>query len=234
MNNCIRIVTPGKGDILIAENGDILKPPADWGFLPAGDAGITRKITSAGIYWRVQIKMGRRIISKGVWAPIDIIENAKIETEAVRSTLSYKKKIESSRNTRIKKQAVYEIDFLESVKKYLSFNILYKELEQKLAEAVTLHAVPVGSGTVARTATIPIEERAEKAVIAWMRHQTTAYDTMVIPRIKGKRRETRRLLAKHSNEILESYRKGEEVPDNCPLQKALDLPRRHRDTEVFF
>jgi len=79
----------------------------------------------------------------------------------------------------------------------------------------------VGSGTVARTAMIPIEERAAKAVIAWMRHKTTAYDSMVIPRLKGKRREIRRMLAERSAEILDSYRKGKAVPENCPLKKAL-------------
>jgi len=218
MNNCSRIVTPGKGNILIGENGEILHPPENWGFQHAGDTGITRKITSAGIYWRVQVKMGRRIISKGVWAPVEIIERAKQEVEALRETSSYKKKIESSRNLRGKKQAVYETEFLEAVKSFLSFNDRYRELEEKLAEAVTLHAVPVGSGTVARTSMIPLEERAAKAVIAWMRHKTTAYDSMVIPRIKGKRRETRIMLAKRSAEILESYRKGEAVPENCPLK----------------
>ena len=38
----------------------------------------------------------------------------------------------------------------------------------------------MGSGTVARTKRCPLSE-AEAAVIAWMRHQTTAYDSMVIP-----------------------------------------------------
>eukprot|EP01035_Chromulina_nebulosa_P056444 gene56444-77358_t len=57
------------------------------------------------------------------------------------------------------------------------------------------HATPVGSGTVARTKRIPIEQRAEAATIAWMRHQTTGYDSMTIPREKGLRREVRRMLA---------------------------------------
>jgi len=222
MNSESRIVTPGKSNTFIGEKGEILTPPAGWSFFPAGDAGITRKITSAGIYWRVQIKAGKRIISKGVWAPSVTIEKAKLEVEAVRETTSYKKRLENSRNLRVKKQAVYETDFLESVKNFLSFSPCYKELEHKLAEAVTLHAVPVGSGTVARTVMIPIEERAAKAVIAWMRHQTTAYDSMIIPKIKGKRRETRRILAHRSSEILESYRKGSAVPENCPLKKAFD------------
>jgi len=222
MDEDCRIVKPGNGNTLIGENGEILHPPEDWGFFPAGDAGITRKITAKGVFWRVQIKKGKRTISKGVWAPLDTIKDAKNTVEAVRSTDSYKRKLASSLKSREKKQAEYEIEFFESVKDFLSFNQCYKELEQKLAEAVTLHAVPVGSGTVARTAMIPIEERAAKAVIAWMRHKTTAYDSMVIPRIKGKRREARRMLAQRSSQILDTYRKGKNIPENCPLQSAIE------------
>ena len=221
MNKSSRIVTPGPGNTLRGGNDEILTPPLDWAFYPAGDAGITRKITAEGIFWRVQVRKGKRTISKGVWAPLEIIERAKTEAEAVRSTDAYKKKLESSRKSREKKQAEYETEFLEAVKNFLSFDPCYNEIQQKLAQAVTLHAVPVGSGTVARTEMIPIEERAARAVIAWMRHQTTVYDTMHIPRVKGMRRETRRLLAKRSGEILESYRRGENIPDHCPLKKAL-------------
>jgi hypothetical protein len=82
--------------------------------------------------------------------------------------------------------------------------------------------VPVGSGTVARTQRIPIERRAEAAVIAWMRHQTTAYDHMKIPREKGARREVRRMLAGRSRELLERYRRGGgESRSSCPLKRAL-------------
>ena len=54
---------------------------------------------------------------------------------------------------------------------------------------MTRHATPVGNGTLARAGHIPIHKRANSAVIAWMRHETTAYDQMKIPRIKGKRRK---------------------------------------------
>jgi hypothetical protein len=57
--------------------------------------------------------------------------------------------------------------------------------------------------------------------IAWMRHQATAYESMKIPRIKGKRRETRRVLAQRSKELLGRYRRGEVVGDECPLTRAL-------------
>ena len=84
------------------------------------------------------------------------------------------------------------------------------------------HAAPVGSGTVARAERIPISQWAEAAVIAWMRHQTTAYDEMKIPRIKGTRQETRRLLSEKSRQKLEAYRAGRPVAEaGCPLRRAL-------------
>jgi hypothetical protein len=105
--------------------------------------------------------------------------------------------------------------------KFLNFHAAHEELATRFAKAVAEHATPVGSGTVARTKRIPIERRAEAAVIAWMRHQTTAYDTMVIPRVKGKRREVRRMLAERSKELLARYRRGEQDASLCPLARAL-------------
>jgi hypothetical protein len=104
---------------------------------------------------------------------------------------------------------------------FSAFHPHYADLAERLARAGTDHATPVGSGTLVRTKRIPIEKRAEAAVIAWMRHQTTAYDGMGIPRIKGKRREVRRLLARRSQELLARYRRGEPVPEERPLRRAL-------------
>jgi hypothetical protein len=65
------------------------------------------------------------------------------------------------------------------------------------------------------------------AVIAWMWHQTTAYDPTAIPRVKGQRRETRRLLAEKSRQLLEVYRAGEPVAEaDCLLQRALGVSRQ--------
>ena len=118
-------------------------------------------------------------------------------------------------------QAEYVEDFFGAVVTFLGFQANYGDLAQRMARAVTDHATPVGSGTVARTKRISVEQRAEAAVIAWMRHQTTAYDSMTIARVKGKRREIRRLLARRSHDLLDSYRRGELPPEGCPLQKAL-------------
>ena len=129
--------------------------------------------------------------------------------------------MEADARRRDKVQADYVEDFFGAVVSFLSFHPSYAELASRLARAVTDHATPVGSGTVARTKRIPVERRAEAAVIAWMRHRTTGYDGMTIPRVKGKRREVRRLLARRSQELLQGYRRGEPALDGCPLRKAL-------------
>ncbi|MGL4293720.1 MAG: DUF2293 domain-containing protein [Bacteroidales bacterium] len=216
------ILTPGPSNTLLDEQGNVHTPPPSWQFLPAGDAGITRKVTAKGEYWRVQVKMGRRLISKGVWAPATTIAEAKRDMEGVRQTDAYQKKMAAGKARREKKQATYEMDFLDAVLQYLNFHPCYAQEAKRMAELICAHATPVGSGTVARTTRIPIGERAEKAVIAWMRHQTTAYDDMPIARIKGERRKVRRMLAERSVRLLEQYRQGNEIPPFCPLRKVLE------------
>jgi hypothetical protein len=221
MDEQSRIVTLAANGRLLDENGQPVTPPEGWAFLPAGDAGVTRKVSSAGVFWRVQVKMGRRIISKGLWAPKDTIELAVLQMQSTRQTELYQKKVEAAKRRREKIQTEYVDDFCNQVERFLNFHPIYKDMGAKMAKLVSLHATPVGSGTVARTATISIEERASRAVIAWMRHQTTAYDQMPIARVKGERRRVRRMLAQRSVELLESYRKGEPIKIDCPLHAAL-------------
>ena len=217
----IRIENPGKNGSLKDAKGEILFPPSTWVFLPAGDAGITRKVTSKAVFWRVEVKMGRRIISQGIWAPAMTIMQAREVVMAARLTDEYRRKRVSDIIRRDHKQVLYDAEFCTAVEDYLGFHQIYKTMEKKLAKAVTLHAIPVGSGTVARIQTIPVEERAAHAVIAWMRHETTAYDQVKIARIKGERRAVRREYAQQSVALLAIYRQGKGIPDNCPLQKAM-------------
>lgn len=155
----------------------------------------------------VQEKKGRKLFSKGVWAPATTIEQIKVELTAERSTENFAKRKEADAKRRVKAQAEYAEDFTGAVVKFLSFHPAHADLAQRLARVVADHATPVGSGTVARTKRIPLEQRAEAAVIAWMRHQTTGYDSMPIPRVRGKRAR---------------YRWGETDGGECPLAKALD------------
>lgn len=204
-----------------AANGQVKVVPKDWELLPPGDAALTRRVKKAGETWSIKQKRGRRVFSQGVWAPQSTIKRIKAELEHERSTEQYQKKRQSDQRRRVKKQDEYVEDFTHAVKQFLKFHPRHASLGERLATAVAQHATPVGSGTVARTQRIPIERRAEAAVIAWMRHQTTAYDSMVIPRVRGKRREVRRMLAERSRQVLEQYRSGAALSSNCPLYKSL-------------
>ncbi len=204
-------------------DGVVIPVPASWVLLPPGDAGLTRRVKAAGDYWVVQERVGRRMFSRGVWAAQATIEQARADLAAERSTAGYARKQEAAAQRREQVQTEYVEDFRGAVLTFLAFHPTHADLADRLAHAVADHATPVGSGTVARTERIPIDERAEAAVIAWMRHQTTGYDGMIIPRIKGKRREVRRLLAQRSQELLARYRRGEPSAPRCPLWKSVML-----------
>jgi hypothetical protein len=209
--------TPGT---VRTEDGKTLTAPEGWVLLKPGDAALTRRVKLAGEHWQVQEKKGRKLFSRGVWAPKATIERIKAELDAERNTASYQKRRAADTVRREKSQADYVDNFFETVVAYLCFHQKHAALAQRLAKAVTDHATPVGSGTVARTQRIPVNERAEAAVLAWMRHHTTDYEGRTIPRIKGKRREVRKTLAKSSKQLLNRYRQGE-VLKNGPLEKAL-------------
>jgi hypothetical protein len=204
-----------------AAHGNILNVPKGWILLPPGDPGLTRRVKAAGDHWAVSEKVGRKVFSRGVWASSATVERIRAELEAERSTASYAKRRESDAKRREKTQADYVEDFFGAVVAFLGFHPRHHDLGERLARAVTDHATPVGSGTVARTKRITVEQRAEAAVIAWMRHRTTSYDDMTIQRVKGKRREVRRMLAQRSHELLRKYRRREAVGIACPLMMAL-------------
>src|SRR5690606_23018239 len=198
-------------------SGERLRVPEGWTLLPPGDPGLTRRVKREGPTWTVQERRGRKIFSRGVWAPAERVERVRAELASERSDPRYHRRLEQSRARREAQEAEYARSFCDSVFAFLAFDPRYEEVARCLAEIVTAHAAEVGSGTVARTERIPIEQRAEAAVIAWMRHQTTGYDEMRIPRVKGMRREVRRMLATRSRQILERYRRGEPIPESCPL-----------------
>ena len=208
--------------VFLSPDGRKLSVPAGWECLPPGDAGLTRRVKQLGPSWTVQEKRGRKVFSQGVYAQADHIAQAKEEVARERSTESYARRRQSDLARREDKQASYVTEFAQAVRAYLHFAPAYAQQQSLLVDLVTAHATPVGSQTVARTQRIPVEERAASAVIAWLRHKTTAYDSMSIPRQKGMRREVRRDLAAVSRSLLDAHRRGDvHAPPSCPLCTAL-------------
>lgn len=199
-----------------------LPVPSGWALLEPGDATLTRRVKQGGTSWKIEQKQGRRTISLGILADAGRIERVRAELAAERDTPAYRKKLAASRARREREQESYVEDFGVAVRAFLRFAPVHAAFERELAAAVTAHATPVGSGTVARTRRIPVEQRAEAAVIAWMRHHTTAYEQMHIARVKGRRRSVRRQLAAESKRLLQRYRDGGAVDAGCPLAAALN------------
>lgn len=203
------------------EHGATLGAPNGWVLLPPGDAGLTRRVKAAGPSWTVVEKRGRKTFGRGILAPAEHIEAARSALETERADPAYARQLDAGRARRARTEAAYALDFAAEVRAFLSFSEAFSGLARQVADAVAAHATPVGSGTVARTKRIAIDERAEAAVIAWLRHQTTAYDDMSIARVKGLRREVRRELAARSRALLGRHRGAPHATTGCRLCEAL-------------
>ncbi len=207
---------------VVSADGVVHEVPESWELLPPGDAGLTRRVKAAGPHWVVQEKRGRKVFSRGIWADATTIATLRQQLEQERASPSYAKRLAAGAVRREKAQLEYVTEFQQAVVDFLAFDSRYSELAAAIAQRVTTHATPVGSGTVARTSQLTMEQKARAAVIAWMRHQTTAYDHMKIARVKGQRREVRRQLATESNRLLERYRQGLPPLPSCPLLQAIE------------
>ena len=218
----LEVRTSNQPNSITTSEGKVLEIPATWALLPPGDAALSRRIKKDGPSWTVKKQKGRRLMSQGILAPAERIKFLRQQLLLEREDPSYQKKLDAGRKRREKQEELYKKEFWTAVVAFLNFHEGVENLALDMATRITEHAIPVGSGTVARTKMIPIEKRAEAATIAWMRHQTTAYDDMSIPRQKGARREVRSKLAKRSKLLLGRYRKGDVDLGRCPLYKALN------------
>src|SRR5436305_11154169 len=115
--------TPGPTpNALRSADGRILTAPEGWVLLPPGDAALTRRVKAAGDHWIVQEKKGRKVFSRGVWAPAATIARIRVELEAERSTEGHAKRKEADARRRDKAQAEYVEDFFVQVVKFLAFH----------------------------------------------------------------------------------------------------------------
>lgn len=207
---------------VLTVDGRVLAVPADWDLLPPGDAALSRRLKEGGPTWTVIEVKGRKRFSHGIWGSAARLAVLRAERLVEQQNPAYLRKLHAGRQRRAAAEVVYAENFRAAVVAFLGFHPSQRAAAELMGTKIAAHATPVGSGTVARTERIPIEQRAEAATIAWMRHQTTGYDQLVIPREKGRRREVRRLLAQRSVQLLSRYRQGQAIdPATCPLARTL-------------
>src|SRR3954471_1902877 len=94
-----------------APSGETLSPPPDWACLPPGDAGLTRRVKAAGPSWQVVEKKGRKLFSRGLWAPAENITAAREQLEAERATPEYARRRAQDGERRQREHHAYVLEF---------------------------------------------------------------------------------------------------------------------------
>src|SRR5579862_5271551 len=98
-----------------ASDCPILTAPDGWILLPPGDAALTRRVKVAGEHWVVAEKKGRKVFSRGIWAPAATIERIRADLVTERSTDRYAKRKEADASRRDQAQAEYVEDFFAAI-----------------------------------------------------------------------------------------------------------------------
>ncbi|MFM8804245.1 MAG: DUF2293 domain-containing protein, partial [Planctomycetia bacterium] len=82
---------------------------------------------AAGDHYVVQEKAGRRMFSRGVWAPAATVDRIRAELDAERATDDYAKKQASAARRREKVQQEYVEDFEAAVAEFLRFHATHAQ-----------------------------------------------------------------------------------------------------------
>ena len=158
------------------DHGDLEVPPG-WEFLASGDAFMTRRVKAAGRYWlawlpRTRSRQHRRLV--GLWAPSTTIDEARSAAEQS-ATARARKRVVNARGRAVHEER-YRDDFTSAVVAFLDFAPEHAALGQEIAFSVAAHATVISSGRVGRARQVPLDERAELAARAFIRHRYTDYE----------------------------------------------------------
>ena len=157
------------------EHGDV-EIPVDWECLPTGDAFLTRTVKAAGIYWlcwrpRSRNHPHRRL--QGLWAPATTIRAA--EERAKQTAAKRAATRAQSERSRARHEHCYQDELREAILGFLDFSPIHAGLAEQIAADTAAHAAVVGSGRVGRTQLLSLEQKAELAARAHIRHRYTSY-----------------------------------------------------------
>lgn len=158
------------------EHGDI-SIPDEWEFLPSGDAFVTRTVTATGVYWvawrpRGKGRNHRRRL--GLWAPSEAIARARAAAEETAAKRASARDRGERQRTRAEDR--YREELAAAIVDYLAFRPAHQELADRIGKDAAERAATVSSGRVGRTRALPVEERADLAARAWIRHRFTDYE----------------------------------------------------------
>jgi len=166
--------TPDHGEIEL---------PEGWQLLPSGDAFVSRQVKAAGRYWNAWLPRSRNRRHRrrlGVFAPSEAIEAAQAAAEQTAAKRATARKHGEASRARAEER--YQAELEAAIVAYLGFADEHTELAAEIAAEASRRAAAVGSGRVGRTRTISLEQRAELAARAYIRHELTTYEDDLVDR----------------------------------------------------
>ncbi len=159
----------------------VLQAPAGWELLPSGDAFVTRRVKTAGVYWSLWRPRGRdhphrRLL--GILAPAATVAQAR--EEAAQTVVERSSRRAQGAAYRARKEDLYRQELAEAIVAFLGFAPEHAGLARSIATEAAQRAVEVGSRRVGRTRTISVGERAALAARALIRHRYTDYEERLL------------------------------------------------------
>jgi len=148
--------------------------PEGCGFLPPGDAFVTRQVKAAGPHWVLCKRRKGYTAVLGVLAPKEAI--ARAETVAAETSTERTAERKRARKARERREQVYREEFHRAAVRFLDFVPEHQALAEEIPRGAAGMATQVGSGRVGRTRLLGLEERVERAVRAFIRHHRTSYE----------------------------------------------------------
>jgi hypothetical protein len=155
----------------------VLELPEGWEFLASGDNFVTRQVKAGGVYWTLWRPRGRNRPHRrklGVLAPASTINAARAEAVATTERRERQRVVNAAGRERV--EARYRAELAAAVRAWLDFAPEHADVASEIAEGVAVHAAVIGSGRVGRTRTLPVEQRAQLAGRAFIRHRYTDYE----------------------------------------------------------
>ena len=167
---------PGEAGDLWTPNAGVVEIPPGWGFLPRGNAFITRQVKQ-GPHWLLKGRVnrkGRYTPVLGVYAPAEAIAAAQARAEQTEEQRAPAR--EKSRARRDQAEERHRAEFEEACFQFLNLAPQHEELARSIARQASERACEKHSGRVGRTSRLALDQKAELAVRSCIRHAHTDYE----------------------------------------------------------
>ncbi|MDE1822524.1 MAG: DUF2293 domain-containing protein [Euryarchaeota archaeon] len=154
------------------EYGEV-EVPKGWVFLPSGDAFVTRQ-TKMGLHWVLLKRRKGYTATLGILCPEESVQQAKAKAAQTQGAREAQR--ETGKRSRARAEERYRTQLEQAILSFLAFAPKHEPLAREIARGAVSQATPVGSGRVGRTKKLALEERAELAARAYIRHKHTDYE----------------------------------------------------------